>query len=368
MKNFILLTLLMIISSISFSQTINGRLLEMETNANSFDSTLFVTLQIKLNENENAVLGHANNLKFDYCSSALQFVEGTYVNFNEADGYQTSTITCPCGSNTIENIEILLDTGTGREVTDEYINFIVFEFKIIDFSQLACVCPQDSAQLFYFHSPYTTVNGPDCEWTIGEWLCYEEYVPVELTSFTATSKPGNVILNWATATELNNSGFEVHRSINDEDFEIIAFIPGFGTTTEPKNYSYTDENVSGFLKYRLKQIDFNGSYEYSEVIEVKSLINLSFELFQNFPNPFNPITKIAYTLPSESNVILTIYNSIGETVEVIVNELQNEGKYEAVWNAESIPSGVYFYQLRAIDHSTGSGQDFVEINKMILMK
>ena len=140
MKKYFLLTLLMIISSISFSQTINGRLIECDPNVNPFDSTLFVTLQIKLNENENAVLGQATNLKFDYGTLALQFVEGTYVNFHEPDGYQTSPITCPGGGNTIKNIETILVSGTGREVTDTYFDFVVFEFKIIDFSQLAwCV-------------------------------------------------------------------------------------------------------------------------------------------------------------------------------------------------------------------------------------
>ena len=185
-------------------------------------------------------------------------------------------------------------------------------------------------------------------------------VPVELTNFVAEAKNGNVELNWSTATELNNSGFEVQRSINDENFEAIAFVPGFGTTTETKSYSFIDENVTGFLKYRLKQIDFNGNYEYSKIIEVQSLVKFSFELSQNYPNPFNPITKISYALPVESKVTLIIYNSIGEVVEILVNEFQDEGKYEAVWNAESFPSGVYFYKLQ-------SG-DFVEVNKMVLMK
>jgi len=185
-------------------------------------------------------------------------------------------------------------------------------------------------------------------------------VPVELTSFAAVANNGNVELNWKTATELNNSGFEVQRSVNGEGFEKITFIPGFGTTTEPKEYSYTDENISGFIKYRLKQIDFNGNFEYSKIIEVNSLLNLSFELRQNYPNPFNPITNITYLLPSESHVKLTVFNSVGETVELLINETQSEGKYDIVWNAENYPSGVYFYKLE-----TGT---FVESKKMILMK
>jgi len=188
----------------------------------------------------------------------------------------------------------------------------------------------------------------------------DNIVPVELTSFTANASNGNVELYWTTATELNNSGFEVQRSINDESFEVLAFIPGFGTTTEPKAYSYVDENVSGFLRYRLKQIDYNGNFEYSGIVEVQALMNLSYQLHQNYPNPFNPITNISYILPSEGNVILTIYNSLGEVVEILINEHQKEGKYDVVWNAESYPTGVYYYRLNA-----GS---FLETKKMLLIK
>ncbi len=293
MKNYFLLTLLMIMSSISFSQTINGRLIEFDPNVNPFDSTLFVTLQIKLNENENAVLGQATYLKFDYGTLALQFVEGTYVNFHEPDGYQTSLITCPGGGNTIKNIETLLVTGTGREVTDTYIDFVVFEFKIIDFSQLALVCPRDSAQGFYFHSP-STENEPDCEWTIGEWLCYEAYVPVELTSFTATSKLGNVILNWATATELNNLGFAIERKLDSSVWERISFVEGYGTTTEPNEYSYVDDISSitaTSLAYRLKQIDFDGSYEYSDEVLVDNAAPENYALEQTTPIPLTQLQQ-----------------------------------------------------------------------------
>ena len=195
----------------------------------------------------------------------------------------------------------------------------------------------------------------------GVWIYTDSLlIPVELTSFTAAAKNGNVELKWKTETELNNNGFEVQRSLDNKNFTGIAFIPGFGTTTEPKEYSYTDENVSGFLKYRLKQIDFDGSYEYSKVIEINSTPILSFKLNQNYPNPFNPSTNISYILPSEGKVKLTIFNSIGEEVELLVNEIQSEGKYKISWNAESYPSGVYFYRLQA-------GTD-IEMKKMLLMK
>jgi len=194
----------------------------------------------------------------------------------------------------------------------------------------------------------------------------DNIVPVELTSFTAQVINGNVELKWTTSTELNNSGFEVERSMNDGQFESITFIPGAGTTTETHQYSYTDESISGFLKYRLRQIDFDGHFEYSQIIAVKSLVNLSFELHQNYPNPFNPITNISYILPSEANVTLTVFNTIGEAVAVLVNEVQQEGKYEAVWNAENYPSGVFFYTIDVVPVS--GKQPFRTSKKMILIK
>jgi photosystem II stability/assembly factor-like uncharacterized protein len=185
-------------------------------------------------------------------------------------------------------------------------------------------------------------------------------IPVELVSFTANANNGNVDLKWTTASELNNMGFEIQRSINDEGFKKVTFIHGFGTTAEPKEYSYTDENISGFLKYRLKQIDLDGNYEYSKIVEVNSVLNLSYELKQNYPNPFNPITNITYILPAAGRVKLTIFNLVGEAVAQLVNESQSEGKYDIVWNAAGYPSGVYLYKLETMS--------FVETKKMVLMK
>jgi len=363
MKNYFMLILLMIISSISFSQTINGRLIEFEPNVNPFDSTLVVTLQIKLNENENAVLGHAFNLKFDFSTSAIQFVEGTYVNFNEADGYQTSTITGPGGSNTIQNIETQLVSGLGREVPDMYIDFVVFEFKIIDFSQLAWVCPHNNANGFHFYSPNSTQD-----WIIGEWLCYEANVPVELTSFTATSKLGNVILNWATATELNNRGFEIERNLDNSVWERISFVEGHGTTTEPREYKYVDDlfGVTAIsLAYRLKQIDYDGSYEYSEVIYSDNFTPSDFALHQNFPNPFNPSTKITFTLATNANVTLKVFDVLGQEVMTLINQEITAGVHTYDFDAAGFNSGVYFYR---IDANGNDGTNFTNIKKMVLMK
>ena len=194
-------------------------------------------------------------------------------------------------------------------------------------------------------------------------------IPVELTSFTATVTRNSVSLNWQTATELNNSRFEIERkqvgspqsSVGNQEWNVIAFVPGFGTTTEPKSYSFADENLSaGKYQYRLKQIDFDGTFEYSNAIEVEITTLTEFSLEQNYPNPFNPTTLITFGLQEKSIVSLKVFNLIGEEVALLLNEEKAAGVHTLTFNSESLPSGVYFYKLQA-----GS---FTQTKKMILLR
>lgn len=188
-------------------------------------------------------------------------------------------------------------------------------------------------------------------------------VPVELTSFTGTAVQDGVLLNWTTATELNNQGFEIERSIDAQNWAKIGYVPGFGTTTEPKSYSYMDENVpAGTYSYRLKQIDFDGSFNYSPevVVNVVEALPSDFSLFQNYPNPFNPSTTINYSIPSSEFVTLKVYDVLGNKVATLVDEYKFAGSYEIDFDASQLSSGVYFYKLQA-----GS---FVEIKKMMLAR
>ena len=186
-------------------------------------------------------------------------------------------------------------------------------------------------------------------------------VPVELTSFSANVVNGGVVLSWTTATEINNSGFQVERSKDNESFKQITFVPGFGTTTEPKSYSYTDNSVnSGTYYYRLTQIDLNGGYSYSEVLEVNFGLPTEFALEQNYPNPFNPTTTISYSIQELSFVTLKIYDVLGSEVAILVNNKKPAGNYEVEFDATGLPSGTYFYRIQA--------GNFVETKKMILLK
>ena len=185
-------------------------------------------------------------------------------------------------------------------------------------------------------------------------------VPVELISFSAKLNADEIILEWQTATETNNSGFEIERAKYDE-WERIGFVPGYGTTTEPITYSFVDDNIgSGVIRYRLKQIDYDGTFKYSNTVEVEIISPLYYQLYQNYPNPFNPTTIISYQIPVSSNVTIKIYDILGNEVSILVNEYKTAGTYNVEFDAIDLPTGIYLYKLNA--------GDFAEMRKMILMK
>jgi hypothetical protein len=186
-------------------------------------------------------------------------------------------------------------------------------------------------------------------------------LPVELTSFSAEVKAGLVILNWKTATEINNRGFEIERAKVSENidalnpsnilFETIGFVNGNGTSTATKNYSYTD-HISSFGKYvyRLKQDDYNGNCAFSSNVQIAAGAKpSSFILNQNYPNPFNPSTTIRFEVPKNSRIKLTIYNMLGEAVRVLSDAIFEEGVYEKTFDAKDLASGVYIYELKTDD-------------------
>ncbi len=200
-------------------------------------------------------------------------------------------------------------------------------------------------------------------YNINDWYVDEilgQTVPVELTSFTAAVGEGLVELKWITATETNNRGFTVQRSTNEE-FENVAFVDGYGTTTETHVYSYSDRDVNnGTCRYRLKQIDFDGSFQYSEVIEVTVPAPDVFVLDQNYPNPFNPSTKISWHVAVGCRQSIRVYNILGSEAATIIDEYKPAGSYEVEFNTSELPSGVYFYQLRV--------GNFIQTKKMILIR
>ena len=171
----------------------------------------------------------------------------------------------------------------------------------------------------------------------------------------------SVNLSWSTASEINNRGFEVLRKIAEgSEWLTRGFVKGEGTSAERHNYGFTDSNIpEGKYSYRLKQIDYSGIYSYSDIIEV-NVEPSRFYLSQNYPNPFNPVTKIRYSLPQTVYVTLKVYNTIGEEVVTLVNNIEEAGSHLVEFDASDFNSGVYYYKLE-------SG-NFSVTNKMMLIK
>jgi len=197
--------------------------------------------------------------------------------------------------------------------------------------------------------------------------------PIELITFTANVLDDKISLNWQTATEVNNYGFEIERVIIKDsqltgivdNWVNIGFVEGHGNSNSIKEYSFIDEPIlSGKYLYRLKQIDNGGKFVYLSNISVETGSVLSspkeYTLSQNYPNPFNPGTAISYQLSENSFVTLKVFDMAGNEVAVLINEMQNIGTYNIPFDASKLSSGVYFYQLRA--------GEFVSRKKMILMK
>lgn len=186
-------------------------------------------------------------------------------------------------------------------------------------------------------------------------------IPVELVSFNANVNNGIVNLQWVTATELNNQAFEVQRKFGTNNFETVGSVTGHGTTTSTNQYVFTDKLLNtGKYIYRLKQIDFDGSFAYSSEVNVDVNFASEYSLKQNYPNPFNPATKISFTVHQSNFVSIDVFNSIGQKIATLVNEQMDAGNYSVDFKAFNLPSGIYFYKMTATNFSS--------TRKMILIK
>jgi hypothetical protein len=187
-------------------------------------------------------------------------------------------------------------------------------------------------------------------------------LPVELVFFTGTLNGNGIQLHWKTETEVDNYGFEIERSTKYADWILLGFIEGHGNSNSPKYYHFTDKDIgkADVYYYRLKQIDNNGTYEYSDLITVEVVVPEQFYLSQNYPNPFNPATRIDFTLPEKALVSLSVYNILGELVLQLANEEKPAGKYSVDFDASNLPGGVYIYRLKT--------PAFTQNRKMTLIK
>jgi hypothetical protein len=191
---------------------------------------------------------------------------------------------------------------------------------------------------------------------------------VELTSFTGSSKENSIALSWTTATEHNNYGFNIERSVTGKsEWTEVGFVKGSGNSSVSHTYSFTDNAAgSGSFDYRIKQTDVNGKSQYiGSVVTVGVNVPTEFALSQNYPNPFNPSTIIKYSIPQATFVTLKIYNMLGQEVATLVNGQTDIGFHSITWNGRTsagsyAASGVYIYRIVA--------GDFVQVKKMNLLK
>jgi hypothetical protein len=215
----------------------------------------------------------------------------------------------------------------------------------------------------YFNQPYYLMMSKTAIGTFAALAEVTDMVPVELASFSASVIRGRIMLEWTTASELNNSGFEIERSVDDNTFVTIGFVEGKGTTTEPNFYSFADlspftENYT--IYYRLKQVDFDGKFSYSKTISVEFNMPENFALKQNYPNPFNPSTIVEYNIREAGLVSLKVYDVLGKEVATLVNEEKAVGNHKVTFDAGNLPSGVYFYTIRT--------EKFISTKKMMVAK
>jgi hypothetical protein len=185
--------------------------------------------------------------------------------------------------------------------------------------------------------------------------------PVELTNFQAITQSNNVNLSWSTASESNNYGFVIERKTNDTNWQEIGFESGNGTTSQEHHYSFFDNDVKpGDYFYHLKQVDFDGQFEFSNSIQVNIGSPQRFSLGQNYPNPFNASTIIKFDLSERAQVKLTLFDMLGKEITVILKKEYEAGNHEIFFNASQLNSGLYFYKLEAMD--------YIDMKKFIVIK
>ncbi len=217
------------------------------------------------------------------------------------------------------------------------------ELKIVD--------PFGGYLFEYYYHDGEQVNMSQTGYSYGRYFLQLTYtpppVPVELTNFSSQICDQGIELNWSTATESNNARFEVERSSDKIQFNLTGSVDGAGTTTEPENYTFIDIlPLPGINYYRLKQIDFSGDYQFSDIIEA-GFTPLEFALEQNYPNPFNPSTSIKYQLPEKTRVKVEVFNMLGQSVKILVDEIKPAGYYETEFTPVNLASGVYICNIKA---------------------
>lgn len=357
MKTIITTILIILLSFVNASaQTCDLRFVVELNNGTNFDVKIQIQGSVQFGLGTSNIVINFNDS--DLSSPSLLNAH----NFSGGD-YQVMTVTNPQAGVASINIE-LNNTNNGTVVNTSWTDVATIRFNTLNAG--------GSSDLSFRTSSPETIIFDDDEITIigqGNWIPLNTTpLPVELVLFTANVIANNVILNWKTETEINNYGFEIQRSSSNDgsvllytDWEKIDFVEGYGNSNSQKTYSYTDKNVKyGRYAYRLKQIDIDGSFEYSPTVDADIGKPEYYWLGQNFPNPFNPVTTISYTLPAGDFVTIKIFNIQGQIIKTLVNEIQDAGYYEINFDGSELTSGVYIYRMET--------KHFGDSKKLLLLK
>ncbi len=373
-----------LLSSSLFATTLNGRFLVVTNNGTDYVVKLQINTDTGIDD-----LGGATII-FNYNAADLSIPMGTGIqvdnsaytfhNFTASISpfYVAANITSPLSGQLWVNIELGIDNfGTVVDAAPAWMDMVTINFSTINPAGTANLEWQTSSTFF------SVFDGDNAtKWDIGTFTNENSSpLPVELSSFNVNAVEGvKAQLQWETATEVNNYGFEIERSVvvdnavkdasaplsmPDKQWEKVAFVEGHGNSNSPKLYSFTDKNLIGGSKfvYRLKQIDIDGTFEYSDEVEIE-ILPTNYELMQNYPNPFNPTTKIRFSLPEDAKIGINVYNILGEKVASVLNEELKAGFHEVDFNSSSagysLATGVYIYTIET--------KNFSQVKKMILMK
>lgn len=324
--------------------------------------TRILTFRLTARDNNPASGGTGKSqLSFNVSSTAGPFVV-TYPNTNvNLLGNSNHTVTWDVANTNLppvnsQLVNILLSTDGGNT-----------------WQPLVSGTANDGSESVYFPNTPTTLGRLKVEAadniffdiSNANFTVQDNPIPVELTSFAASADLGKVTLKWETATEQNNSGFKIEKKHNGK-FTQIGFVAGSGTTTEKRIYTFIDESKSfGKLSYRLVQVDYDGTTEHVGSVEVDLELPSEFNLEQNHPNPFNPSTKIKFSLPQSADVKISIYNMIGQEIMQLANAQYSAGIHEVEFNGKDLSSGIYYYSLSA---QGKNGNRFSSTKKMMLIK
>jgi Secretion system C-terminal sorting domain len=364
-KNYLLLLalILILIPGVIKSQTYDLQFIQVQNDGNN----LYVKIQIMASAGFSLA---SSNITFNFNSSGLSnpTLQQAY-NFGQVGSndqyYEPINVTSPLTG--VASINIVLDgtnSGHAETVGTSWMDIAEVGFTITNGavgSNLVFRNASPSNNVVYSCSGSAGTFATSLL-SAGTWYTFDNALPVELLSFTASNNQDEVNLKWQTATEVNNYGFNIERKLNSGVWDSVAFVAGQGISNSPKQYSYNDANLpSGESKfqYRLKQIDYSGGIEYSDIINVE-VVPKQYELLQNYPNPFNPSTTIKFALPKQTQVTINLYNILGQNVRTIANGIFQAGYYEVNLNASNLPSGMYIYRIES--------NDFVKAMKMMLVK